>query len=64
MSLYCFLDKDPCDPDPCGPQGTCEGEIGEDFDCECEPGFFGHTCEECKYIIVCLQLYVRHSIKI
>ncbi len=31
-----LVPDDPCEPDPCGPHGTCEPHSGY---CECEPGY-------------------------
>ena len=35
---------DDCDPDPCGPGGTCIDGIS-DHTCSCHAGFTGDSCE-------------------
>ena len=43
----------PCDAEPCGPNGLCyweeESEESEDYQCFCNPGWTGPSCEDCHF---------------
>ena len=44
MHLYSVMIPDPCDPDPCQNNGTCEVVSGN-ATCICPPEYTGPTCE-------------------
>ena len=46
ITILIYPDKDPCDPDPCGAQGTCNDAGNGEYECKCETGFSGVRCEE------------------
>jgi len=42
---------DPCDPDPCENNGTCQAVSGIST-CVCPPEYTGPTCEGKLYIVL------------
>ena len=39
----------PCCSDPCGNGGTCRNTPGNQFTCECQTGYRGHTCDSAEW---------------
>ena len=46
--LYFNLDLDDCSPNPCLNGGSCKDTGAEKFQCSCDDGFTGNTCETSK----------------
>lgn len=48
---HCEYTVEPCEPNPCGPNGHCFSSgtetmtMGSGYTCECNPGFGGPNCE-------------------
>ena len=63
MAGSAFPDNDPPPDDPCYPDnpclngGVCTNVDGENYVCDCQPGFSGTNCEHSKNLIIILHHY-------
>ncbi len=62
--VYCEVDVDECEADPCQNGATCHDHVGL-YTCECVPGYEGINCEldinecdgsPCQHAGACLDM--------